>query len=319
MLQILSPTVLAVIMVAAAGFLLVLGMALPKLQKETLQKRLAKVAIEHGGTKAMAFDKPLLQRMAASGGNQNSFKQKYLIAPLARMTKDNSGKLQLRLKMAGFRGNSAMTTYLMARLFLPAVLAGLFLFYGTAVLGKEMSIKNVLIMLGAGGALGYFLPPMLLSNRIQKRQKSIQGAWPDALDLLLICVEAGYGIDAALMRLADEMGARSPELAEEISLTALELSYLQDRAKALDNLVDRTGLEQVRHVVGSLKQTERYGTDLGRALRVHAQESRDLRLEKAKQKAAALPPKLTAPMILFFLPILFVILISPAVIQIVQG
>lgn len=319
MLQILSPAILATIMVSVAGFLLVLGLALPKLHKETLQRRLAKVAIEHGGTKAMTYDKPFLQSFGSVGDSGNTLAQRLIFGPISKIAKGKSGKLALRLRIAGFRSNSAVSVYLSARLLLPPILAGLFVLYGINVLEKEVNLKNVMIMVGAGAALGYFLPPMVVSNRAQKRQKSIQGAWPDALDLLLICVEAGYGIDAALLRLADEIGIQSAELADEISLTALELSYLQDRSKALDNLVERTGLEQVRHVVGSLKQSERYGTDLGRALRVHAQESRDMRLEKAKQKAAALPPKLTAPMILFFLPILFVILISPAVIQIVQG
>nr|WP_246525524.1 type II secretion system F family protein [Thalassovita aquimarina] len=219
--------------------------------------------------------------------------------------------------MAGIRGSSAVQTYIAIRLLAPVVLAGLATFYGTVVLGKAPTLLNLLFLGGGGGVAGVLLPPLIVTNRIQKRQQSIQAAWPDALDLLLICIESGYGIDAALIRLSEEIGMQSPELAEEISLTALELSYLQDRSQALENLVERTGLEPVRHVVGSLKQTEKYGTDLGRALRVHAKESRDLRLERAKQKAAALPPKLTVPMILFFLPILFVIIIAPAIIQII--
>ncbi|CUH63680.1 Flp pilus assembly protein TadB [Thalassovita gelatinovora] len=316
LLQFISPVYLAIALTSVAGFALVLGMALPKLQKEHLQRRLAKVAIEHGGMRAMTQKKPRLSSLLAAQGNQPKLMQKLLPGFLADKSSGDAAQLSKRLKMAGIRSNSAVQTYVAIRVFGPVILGLLVLFYGTVVLGKELNFMNILFLGGGGGVVGFMLPPLVITNRIQKRQASIQAAWPDALDLMLICIESGYGIDAALMRLAEEIGMQSTELAEEISLTALELSYLQDRSQALDNLVDRTGLEQIRHVVGSLKQTEKYGTDLGRALRVHAKESRDLRLERAKQKAAALPPKLTVPMILFFLPILFVIIIAPAIIQI---
>ncbi|WP_323784649.1 type II secretion system F family protein [Thalassovita sp.] len=314
--QLISPVYLAIALTSVAGFALVLGLALPKLQKEHLQRRLAKVAIEHGGMRAMSQKKSRLASLLAAQGNQPKLAQKLLPGFLTAKSSGDTAQLSKRLKMAGIRSNSAVQTYVAIRVLGPIVLGLLVLFYGTVILGKEPNFLNILFLGGGGGVVGFMLPPLIITNRIQKRQASIQAAWPDALDLLLICIESGYGIDAALMRLAEEIGMQSTELAEEISLTALELSYLQDRSQALDNLVDRTGLEPIRHVVGSLKQTEKYGTDLGRALRVHAKESRDLRLERAKQKAAALPPKLTVPMILFFLPILFVIIIAPAIIQI---
>lgn len=316
--EIISPQALATFLVALSGFLVVLGLALPRLRKENLQRRLAKVAIEHGGNKTMTENSPVLaflglgpKRRGARGAAVNS--------PMARLLGDKSEAILRQLRMAGFRNGSALQVYMAFRVLLPVALGAFTAFYATTVLGKDPHLKNLLMFSGGGAVLGYLLPPMYLSNKVTKRQLSIQRAWPDALDLLLICVESGYGIDAALIRLSEEIGMQSEELAEEISLTALELSYLQDRSKALDNLSERTGLDPVRQVVGSLKQTEKYGTDLGRALRVHAQESRDLRLEKAKEKAAALPPKLTVPMIVFFLPILFVIIIAPAIIQIMQG
>jgi len=314
--QLISPVYLAIALTSVAGFVLVLGLALPKPQKEHLQRRNAKVAIEHGGMRAMSQKKSRLASLLAAQGNQPKLAQKLLPGFLTAKSSGDTAQLSKRLKMAGIRSNSAVQTYVAIRVFGPIVLGLLVLFYGTVILGKEPNFLNILFLGGGGGVVGFMLPPLIITNRIQKRQASIQAAWPDALDLLLICIESGYGIDAALMRLAEEIGMQSTELAEEISLTALELSYLQDRSQALDNLVDRTGLEPIRHVVGSLKQTEKYGTDLGRALRVHAKESRDLRLKRAKQKAAALPPKLTVPMILFFLPILFVIIIAPAIIQI---
>lgn len=306
---------LAIGLITVAAFLVVVGLAMPLLKKENLQRRLAKVAIEHGGTQTMAQKKTMLTALGLSGPNRATSQNNFF----TKLAGTQSTAILQRLRMAGLRSSNALGVYVMVSILMPILLAVVVIFYGTTIFGKEPTLQNLAMLGGGGAVLGYMLPRMYVTNRITKRQQSIQKAWPDALDLLLICVESGYGIDAALIRLSEEIGMQSKELAEEISLTALELSYLQDRSQALDNLVARTGMDPVRQVVGSLKQTEKYGTDLGRALRVHAQESRDLRLERAKEKAAALPPKLTVPMIVFFLPILFVIIIAPAMIQIAQG
>lgn len=314
-LSALSPQMMAIILLSVAGFLVVLGLAMPLLKKENLQRRLAKVAIEHGGTQTMQQKKSLMTLLGLGGGKRAT-QQANVFAKLAGT---QSTAILKKLRMAGLRSSNALGVYVMISILMPIAMAAVVLFYGLVIFEKEWTLQNIAMLGGGGLGLGLLLPRMYISNRITKRQESIQRAWPDALDLLLICVESGYGIDAALIRLSEEIGMQSKELAEEISLTSLELSYLQDRTQALDNLVERTGMDPVRQVVGSLKQTEKYGTDLGRALRVHAQESRDLRLERAKEKAAALPPKLTVPMIVFFLPILFVIIIAPAIIQIIQG
>ncbi|CUH84909.1 type II secretion system F family protein [Thalassovita mediterranea] len=314
-LSALSPQMMAIILLSVAGFLVVLGLAMPLLKKENLQRRLAKVAIEHGGTQTMQQKKSLMTLLGLGGGKRAT-QQANVFAKLAGT---QSTAILKKLRMAGLRSSNALGVYVMISILMPIAMAAVVLFYGVVIFEKEWTLQNIAMLGGGGLGLGLLLPRMYISNRITKRQESIQRAWPDALDLLLICVESGYGIDAALIRLSEEIGMQSKELAEEISLTSLELSYLQDRTQALDNLVERTGMDPVRQVVGSLKQTEKYGTDLGRALRVHAQESRDLRLERAKEKAAALPPKLTVPMIVFFLPILFVIIIAPAIIQIIQG
>jgi tight adherence protein C len=153
---------------------------------------------------------------------------------------------------------------------------------------------------------------------VSRRQESIKRAWSDALDLLLICVESGMSIEMAFQRVAREIGTASVPLAEELTLTVAELSYLQDRRKAYDNLGKRTGLMTVKSVVTSLIQSERYGTPLGTALRVLAQENRDMRMADAEKKAAALPPKLTVPMILFFLPVIFVIILGPSIIMVMK-
>jgi tight adherence protein C len=167
-----------------------------------------------------------------------------------------------------------------------------------------------------GVVVGYYLPLIFLKNMVTRRQESIQRAWSDALDLLLICVESGMSIEPAIQRVAREIGTQSVPLAEELVLTNAELSYLGDRRKAFDNLGKRTGLPTVRSVMTSLIQSERYGTPLGQALRVLAQENRDQRMQQAEKKAAALPPKLTVPMVLFFLPVIFIIVLGPAGIMI---
>jgi tight adherence protein C len=160
------------------------------------------------------------------------------------------------------------------------------------------------------------IPTLFIRNRIARRQLSIRRAFPDALDLLLICVESGMSIEAALKKVSQEIIGQSIPLAEELTLTTAELSYLQERRQAFDNLAKRTDLEGVKAVCTALIQAERYGTPIGTALRVLSQEIRDMRMAEAEKKAAGLPPKLTVPMILFFLPVLFVVILGPAAIQV---
>jgi tight adherence protein C len=164
--------------------------------------------------------------------------------------------------------------------------------------------------------IGMQLPYLFLKNKISHRQLSIKRAFPDALDLLLICVESGMSIEVAFRKVAAEIGTESVPLAEEFTLTTAELSYLQDRKQAYENLARRVGLEGVKSVCLALQQSERYGTPLGQSLRVMAQENRDARMIAAEKKAAALPPKLTVPMIVFFLPVLFVVILGPTGIKV---
>ncbi|MDH3581957.1 MAG: type II secretion system F family protein, partial [Hyphomicrobiales bacterium] len=164
--------------------------------------------------------------------------------------------------------------------------------------------------------VGFYLPNIFVSNIIQRRQLSIKRAFPDSLDLMLICVQAGMSVEAAMGKVSKEIGVRSLELAEEYSLTTAELSYLPQRRLAYENFGKRTGLPGVKAVGTSLIQAERYGTAVGQALRVMALENRDMRMAEAEKKAAALPPKLTVPMIVFFLPVLFIVILGPAYIQV---
>ncbi|MET4800968.1 type II secretion system F family protein [Bradyrhizobium sp. LB11.1] len=221
-----------------------------------------------------------------------------------------------KLIMAGYRGHAPYITFLFARMVAPLVL-----FVGSVVyvfliahLEKSMPIK-IGMCVGAAYA-GLQAPMLFLKNRISKRQLSIKRAFPDALDLLLICIESGMSVEMAFRKVATEIVGQSIALSEEFTLTTAELSYLQDRKVAYENLAKRTGLEGVKSVCLALQQAERYGTPLGQSLRVMAQENRDMRMTEAEKKAAALPPKLTVPMILFFLPVLFVVILGPTGIKI---
>ncbi len=192
------------------------------------------------------------------------------------------------------------------------------LFYVFIVLKLEQpTMVKMLICIGAT-YLGMQLPGLFVKNKIARRQLSIRRAFPDALDLLLICVESGMSIEAGFKKVAQEIGTQSIPLAEELTLTTAELSYLPDRRQAYENLAKRTNLEGVKSVCMALQQAERYGTPMAQTLRVMAQENRDMRMSEAEKKAAGLPPKLTVPMILFFLPVLFVVILGPAAIKVMQ-
>jgi len=221
-----------------------------------------------------------------------------------------------KLTQAGYRGQAPYITFLFFRLVTPILLfvaVALYVFV-IAHLDKSMVIK--LGMCIGGAYLGLQGPMLFINNAIAKRQLSIKRAFPDALDLLLICIESGMSIEAAFRKVAAEIVTQSVALSEEFTLTTAELSYLQDRKVAYENLAKRTGLEGVKSVCLALMQSERYGTPLGQSLRVMAQENRDMRMNEAEKKAAALPPKLTVPMILFFLPVLFVVILGPTGIKV---
>ncbi len=221
-----------------------------------------------------------------------------------------------KLVMAGYRGQAPYITFLFFRLVMPIVfLIGAILYVFVISNMQQTTLMKVGMCIGATWA-GMQAPMLFLTNAITKRQLSIKRAFPDALDLLLICIESGMSVEAAFRRVSSEIGTQSIALAEEFSLTTAELSYLQDRKTAYENLAKRTGLEGVKSVCLALMQAERYGTPLGQTLRVMAQENRDMRMNEAEKKAAALPPKLTVPMILFFLPVLFVVILGPTGIKI---
>jgi tight adherence protein C len=221
-----------------------------------------------------------------------------------------------KLVMAGYRGQAPYVTFLFFRLVTPIVFligAAVYIFL---IANMQQTLPIKIGMCVAAAWAGMQAPMVFLKNAIAKRQLSIKRAFPDALDLLLICIESGMSVEAAFRKVSDEIGGQSIALAEEFTLTTAELSYLQDRKQAYENLAQRTGLEGVKAVCLALQQAERYGTPLGQTLRVMAQENRDMRMNEAEKKAASLPPKLTVPMIVFFLPVLFVVILGPTGIKV---
>jgi tight adherence protein C len=236
---------------------------------------------------------------------------------LSRLLEDP--KVVDKLAQAGFRGPKPVSTFYFFRFVMPFAFAVVVGFYLYVINGFGLlSMQKVAACIAALTA-GYYAPNLYISNIAQKRKESIVGAFPDALDLMLICVESGMSIEAAIAKVAAEVGGASIELAEELSLLTAELSYLPERRLAYEGLARRTNHPGIRSVVTAMIQAERYGTPLGAALRVMAKENRELRLSAAEKKAAALPAKLTVPMILFFLPVLFIVIMGPAAINIMDA
>jgi len=289
--------------------------AMPFLERDDLTKRMKAVALERDRIRARERER-LAQGQRTSLRQEPKVYMKQVVDrfKLADWLGTETAKRQLL--MAGYRGQQAEIAFLFFRLVTPIgmMLLALFYLFVLNVLNQPVMIRLGLVI--SATYLGIKLPELFLTNAIQKRQTSIRRAWPDSLDLLLICVESGMSIEQAFRRVSAEVGSQSVPLAEELTLTTAELSYLPERRAAYENLAIRTGLDSVKSITTALIQAERYGTPLGTALRVLAQESRDQRMNEAEKKAAALPPKLTVPMILFFLPVLFVVILTPALTQV---
>jgi tight adherence protein C len=225
-------------------------------------------------------------------------------------------KIRNKLSRAGFRSREAMGAYAAVKLACPPIFAfvAFLLVYVLQVGAIPVPFRPAALI--AAVLLGFFGPDVYLANAATKRRQALQKSLPDGLDLLVICAEAGLSLDAALHRVAEEVAVSSPELADELAVTSVELNFLPERRLALENLAKRVDLAAIRGVVNTLIQTERYGTPLSQSMRVLSAEFRDQRMLRAEEKAARLPAIMTVPMILFILPTLFIVLVGPAMIDV---
>ncbi len=316
---VMNPQFVATMLAAICVFATVLTIALPMLQRDQMNRRMKEMAIERSKMRSARLAE-MASKERQTGKLRSAprgFMQRIVDQLRLRERFDNE-ELRENLKRAGLRGQANIVTFMFFRVAAPVVvffmaLIYLFVFYDTGY----PPLVNLLIAL-AVGFLGFYLPNMFITNRVQKRQQSIKQAFPDALDMLLICVQSGMSVEVAFGKVGQEIASQSLELAEEMTLTTAELSYLQDRRHAYDNPAKRTGLPGVKGVTTALVQAERYGTPVGQALRTMAKENREIRQSEAERKAAALPPKLTVPMIVFFLPVLFIVILGPAGISYMQ-
>ncbi len=304
------------ILVAVAAFATIITVAMPYLERDKLSNRLKTVTTRR---------EELRMKQREMFENQGQQKAQLRSTPVGFMKQVveqfklqdlmEAPEMKNKLARAGLRGQRPLITFMFIRMLLPIVLlfGAIFYLYFINDHGYKSGTRMALCFMAV--LVGYYLPSMVIQNITQKRQASIMSAFPDSLDLLLICVESGMSIEAAFNRVANEIGAQSPELAEEFGLTTAELSYLPDRRMAYENFASRTGHVGVKAVCTTLIQSERYGTPVATGLRVMAQENRDMRMNLAEKKAAALPAKLTVPMIVFFLPVLFVVILGPAALR----
>lgn len=317
-MQVLSdPQFLAMILAGIAAVATVFTVAMPLIANDNLDKRMKAVAIERDRIRARERER-LTRQNRASLRSRPAERIRQFVEQFKLSDWLGTETAKMQLMQAGFRGQKSEYTFLVFRLVLPIGFTLLSAFYLFFVDDFELGMIIQLGIVIFSAYLGIKAPEIYLRNAMQKRQVSIRRAWPDALDLLLICAESGTSMEQAFRRVSTEVGRASIALAEELALTTAELSYLPERRQAYEHLAERTGLESVKAVSTALIQAERYGTPIGQALRVLAQESRDQRMNEAEKKAAALPPKLTVPMILFFLPVLFAVIMTPALIQVFE-
>jgi tight adherence protein C len=311
-----DPTFIAAMLMALACFVTVMTVASPLLGTGRLAQRMKSVKDSRDELRRRNRAQLAIEAAERGGGLRKRARGpwKSIVDKLNLQTLLEDPNVAGKLLEAGLRGPTALPVFYFCRFAMPLVFFVAALIY-LFVSGSDMAPNMRLATAVGACAVGFYLPNIYVGALASKRRKSIMKAFPDALDLLLICVESGMSIEAAFQRVGQEIGSSSIELAEELGLTNAELAYLQDRRVAYENLAKRTNHPGVKGVAMALVQAERYGTPLGSALRVMAKENRELRMTEAEKKAAALPAQLTVPMIVFFLPVLFIVILTPAYIR----
>lgn len=310
-----DPIFLASVLLAGAAFATVITVFAPLLKSDKLASRMKSVGEQRNELRRK--NRAALARGEGSLRHSEGGLAKNIVSQLNLQKLLQDDTIDMKLAQAGLRGKAPQNFFYVCRATLPFVAAAIaaLLVWINGANWKLEFMQGVLIVFGSF-LFGFYLPNIYVTNRISKRKQSIMRAFPDSLDMLLICVEAGMTIEVAMGRVGQEISSASVELAEELQLCTAELSYLPDRRAAYENLARRTDHPGVKAVAMALVQAERYGTPLGQALRIMAKENRDLRMNEAEKKAAALPAQLTVPMIAFFLPVLCAVILAPAMIQV---
>lgn len=311
----LSDLTFVTLAAAAAGFLLVValwqGVLVPWASRQRLKElEKRRLGLKQARTASPTRRKPFALSLSFMRGATER---------LNLLSSELAQQASKRLSQAGWRNRDALVIYLFARLVLPFLLGGLAVLLSQFSSNTTQDLTHTLLFFIPPVLLGAFLPELPVQRAIRLRQERVTKSLPDGLDLLVVCAQAGLSMDAALDRVAKEMHDGAPELADELRLTVLELGFLPERRSALTNLAARTGIVQMESVVNTLLQSEHYGTPLAQSLRVLAAEYRNQRLMKAEEKAARLPAILTVPMIVFILPVLFVVLLGPAIINAIDA
>lgn len=307
----LDASVLIPLLAGASVLLIALAAAFVVLRRSPLDARIKAVA------------GPRHARRGGDAKDQNRHEDalaamRRIVERLKLMQSRQAGAIRQKMARAGYRSKDAITVYMFSKLIMPLAFGGgaAFVFYGLHLYQLHGPARLGAVVLGA--LAGSYLPDLWVRNIADRRRESIRKALPDGLDLLVICTEAGLALDAALSRVAREIGPTSAELADELGITVTELRFMPERRKALENLAERVDLAAMQALVTTLVQTERFGTPISQALRVLASELRTQRLLRAEEKAARLPATMTVPLILFVLPALFIVLMGAAVLDIID-
>lgn len=299
---------LVVMIIFVCALLAAFGVATLATSRSDARRRLAgATGLAAGGDLLSGGSLRITAPLTGVGGLFERIAQ--FILPKGAMEPDNA--LRVKMIQAGYYNTRVIRIYYLMRIFL-AVGMALGLALVMPIIAADTAIQSVIILAGAAGMMGYFLPVFLLSRRVRKRQLSIREGFPDALDMLLVCVESGLGLDGALARVADEIGRAHPLLSEQFGFIGRELRVGRDREVALRSMAERIGIDEVTSLVTLLIQTDKLGTSIGDALRAHAYEMRSTRLLRAEEKAMKLPVKLSMPLIFFILPALLLVILAPA-------
>ena len=311
----IDPANIIMVIAGVGSFLTILAFGMPIVARDNFNSRLKAVAERREQLQANANLKKEESFRTRLRQEQSKNFMRLVVDRFKLLNEDRSRSMRNKLAQAGLRGQGPLYTYAFFLLIGPLIAAVVTAIYIFVLARPDWGLAVKLMVVAGAGLIGHFLPKILLANKIKKRQLVISRAYPDALDLLVICVESGLSIEAGFNRVAEEFDETCPALAEEMGLTTAEMAFLPDRKAALDNLYNRTGLASIKSLVTALIQSETYGTPVAVALRVQSNESREERMSKAEKKAGSLPAQLTVPMIVFFLPVIFIVILGPAVIM----